>query len=81
MYDPVIDALRRNANQLRRLNGNPMVEQGEAMLRIIDQIELTALNAAARARGDQPAHAMLPSPDSPRYREAVAEYYRRLGNR
>jgi hypothetical protein len=76
-----LDALRRQANQLRRLNGDPMAEQGEAMLKVIDQIELTALNAAARAKGDIPAHATLPSPDSPRYREAVAEYYRRLGNR
>ena len=76
-----LDALRRHANQLRRLNGDPMAEQGEAMLRVIDQIELTALNAAARVRGDKPAHATLPSPESPRYREAVAEYYRRLGNR
>ena len=76
-----LDALRRTANQLRRLNGNPMAEQGDAMLRLVDQIELTALNAAARAKGDTPAHATLPSPDSPRYREAVAEYYRRLGNR
>ena len=58
-----------------------LADQGEAMLKVIDQIELTALNAAARAKGDAPAHATLPSPDSPRYREAVAEYYRRLGNR
>ncbi|MDY6945423.1 MAG: hypothetical protein SXG53_06870 [Pseudomonadota bacterium] len=76
-----LDALRRQANQLRRLNGDPLAGQGEALLKVIDQIELTALNAAARARGDDPAHATLPSPDSPRYREAVAEYYRRLGNR
>ncbi len=76
-----LDALRRQANQLRRLNGDPMAEQGDAMLKVIDQIELTALNAAARAQGRAPAHATLPSPDSPRYREAVAEYYRRLGNR
>lgn len=76
-----LDALRRHANQLRRLNGDPMAAQGDALLKLIDQIELTALNAAARARGSAPAHATLPSPDSPRYREAVAEYYRRLGNR
>lgn len=76
-----LDALRRHANQLRRLNGDPMAGQDEAVLKLIDQIELTALNAAARARGDIPAHATVSSPDSPRYREAVAEYYRRLGNR
>lgn len=75
-----LDALRRTANQLRRLNGDPMAGQ-EAMLKLVDQIELTALQAAARAKGDAPAHATLPAPDSPRYREAVAEYYRRLGNR
>lgn len=75
-----LDALRRQANQLRRLNGDPMADQDQ-VLKVIDQIELTALNAAARARGGAPAHATLPSPDSPRYREAVAEYYRRLGNR
>lgn len=76
-----LETLRRQTNQLRRLNGDPLADQGEAMLKVIDQIELTALNAAARAKGDAPAHATLPSPDSPRYREAVAEYYRRLGNR
>jgi hypothetical protein len=76
-----LETLRRQANQLRRLNGDPLADQGEAMLKVIDQIELTALNAAARAKGDTPAHATLPTPDSPRYREAVAEYYRRLGNR
>lgn len=81
LTDSELEALRRHANQLRRLNGNPLADQGEAMLKVIDQIELTALNAAARAKGDTPAHATLPSPDSPRYREAVAEYYRRLGNR
>jgi len=76
-----LETLRRQANQLRRLDGDPLADQGEAMLKVIDQIELTALNAAARSKGDAPAHATLPSPDSPRYREAVAEYYRRLGNR
>lgn len=76
-----LEALRRTANQLRRLNGDPMADRGDAMLKLIDQIELTALQAAARAKGDTPAHATLPAPDSPRYREAVAEYYRRLGNR
>lgn len=75
-----LDALRRTANQLRRLNGDPMADS-DAMLKLVDQIELTALQAASRAKGDAPARAELPAPDSPRYREAVAEYYRRLGNR
>jgi hypothetical protein len=81
LTDAELEALRRHANQLRRLSGDPLADQGEAMLKAVDQIELTALNAAARAKGASPAHATLPSPESPRYREAVAEYYRRLGNR
>lgn len=74
-----LQALRHAANQLRRLSGDPMAEQTEAMLKLIDQIELTAL--AALSTQDTSARATMPSPDSPRYREAVAEYYRRLGNR
>jgi hypothetical protein len=75
------DALRRSANQLRRLAGDPMADQTEAMLRLIDQIELTALAASNRAAPATPAHATLPDPQTPEYRESVAEYYRRLGDR
>jgi hypothetical protein len=75
------DALRRSANQLRRLAGDPMADQRETMLRLIDQIELTALAASNRAGRNTPANATLPDPESPQYREAVAEYYRRLGSR
>ncbi|HEX2492941.1 MAG TPA: hypothetical protein VHK24_04135 [Steroidobacter sp.] len=72
------DALRRRANELRRLAGDPMADQA-AMLKLIDQIELAALFSAPNLR-DSPARAMPPPEDSPQYREAVAEYYRRLGN-
>lgn len=75
-----LDALRRAAHQLRRLSGDPLAEQ-QAMLKLIDQIELTALAASARARDSASARSATPAPDSPRYREAVAEYYRRLGDR
>ena len=73
-------ALRRRANELRRLAGDPMADQ-KALLSLIDQIELGALAAAPESRDAAAALAMPPSPDSPRYREAVAEYYRRLGGK
>lgn len=76
-----LESLRKTANQLRRLSGDPMAGQTQAMLKLVDQIELTALAATARARESVSARAALPDPDTPRYREAVAEYYRRLGNR
>jgi hypothetical protein len=73
-----LDLLRRATNQLRRLSGDPMASHYEA-LKLIDQIELTALSAAARAKDGGSAHTATPTADSPRYRETVAEYWRRLG--
>ena len=74
-----IDRLRRMANQLRRLSGDPISAQPEAMMKLIDQIELATLAAAAKSRDEASPHTSVPSADSPQYREAVAEYYRRLG--
>jgi hypothetical protein len=75
-----LDALRRAGQQLRRLSGDPMA-QHKSMLALIDQIELTALGASARARDSASARTTMPSADTPQYREAVAEYYRKLGTR
>lgn len=75
-----LEALRRSATQLRRLSGDPLAAQPDVMLKLIDQIELQALAATAKTREAASARATIPDPDSPRYREAVAEYYRRLGN-
>jgi len=76
-----LEALRRAATQLRRLSGDPLAAQPDVMMRLINQIELQALAANAKTREASAARATIPDPDSPRYREAVAEYYRRLGNR
>ncbi len=76
-----LEALRRSATQLRRLGGDPLASQPDVMLRLIDQIELQALAATAKSREAAAARATIPDPDSPNYREAVAEYYRRLGNK
>jgi hypothetical protein len=76
-----LEALRRAATQLRRLSGDPLAAQPDVMMRLINQIELQALAATSKSREASAARATIPDPDSPRYREAVAEYYRRLGNR
>jgi hypothetical protein len=76
-----LEALRRAATQLRRISGDPLSAQPDVMLKLIDQIELQALASNAKAREAAAARATLPDPDSPNYREAVAEYYRRLGDR
>ncbi|HKR35143.1 MAG TPA: hypothetical protein VJT10_09910 [Steroidobacteraceae bacterium] len=76
-----LEALRRAATQLRRLSGDPLSAQPDVMLKLIDQIELQALASNAKSREAAAARATLPDPDSPNYREAVAEYYRRLGDR
>jgi hypothetical protein len=74
-----IDGLRRMANQLKRLSGDPMATQPEAMTKLIDQIELATLAAASKSKSEASPHTAIPSADSPQYRETVAEYYRRLG--
>ena len=76
-----LEALRRAATQLRRLSGDPLGARPDVMLKLIDQIELQALASNANAREAAAARATIPDPDSPNYREAVAEYYRRLGDR
>jgi hypothetical protein len=73
-----LEALRRTATELRRRSGDPMAGRGETLLGLIEQIELTAL--AASARESPSAQAASGIPESARYREAVAEYYRRLGD-
>ncbi|HKS57312.1 MAG TPA: hypothetical protein VJS12_18595 [Steroidobacteraceae bacterium] len=75
-----LEQLRRAATLLRRLSGDPLSAQPDVMLKLIDQIELQALASTAKTREAAAARATLPDPDSPNYREAVAEYYRRLGN-
>lgn len=78
--DADIEALRELAERLRRAGNDPMSNEYRRMMALVDQLELAALRAggdsAARitrgnARDDEPA----------RYRENVAEYYRRLGDR
>jgi hypothetical protein len=74
-----IAALQRMAHELRSLAGNPMAEQAAAMAKLIDRIELATLAAAEKSHDGAPPHTSAAASDTPQYREAVAEYYRRLG--
>jgi hypothetical protein len=72
-------ALQRMAHELRRLAGNPIATHPEAMAKLVDQLELATLAAAQKANQGAPPRTAVQSADSAEYREAVAEYYRRLG--
>jgi hypothetical protein len=74
-----VNALRRMAHELRSLAGDPMASQAQAMAKLVDQIELATLAAATKVRNATPAHTTSATAEEPQYREAVAEYYRRLG--
>jgi soluble cytochrome b562 len=72
-------SLQRMAHELRRLAGNPIATNPEAMSKLIDQLELATLSAVRKANPGTPPRTAVQSSDSNEYREAVAEYYRRLG--
>ena len=74
-----LNALRRMTQDLRRLAGNPLAAEQQAMAQLIDRIELAALAAAEKTRDNAASRTTVQNTDSPEYREAVAEYYRRLG--
>jgi hypothetical protein len=72
-------ALQRMAHDLRRLAGNPLATNPEVMSKLVDQLELATLAAAQKANQGAPPRTAVQSADATEYREAVAEYYRRLG--
>jgi len=74
-----IAALRKLTHELRHLAGDPMAAQRGAMSKLVDQIELETLAVAEKSRNATEAHTSAAAPDTPQYREATVEYYRRLG--
>ncbi len=74
-----ISALRRMARAARGLNSRSMSSQLDAVTKLVDRLELATLASIERSRDTPAAHAATAILDSPEYREAVAEYYRRLG--
>ncbi len=73
-----IAALRRMTQDLRRLAGDPMAEAA-TLAQLVDRIELAALSAAEKTKDRVSSRTTVQHADDPEYRDAVAEYYRRLG--
>jgi transcriptional regulator with XRE-family HTH domain len=74
-----IQALRRMAREARGLSGRSLADQLAALSKLVDRMELATLAALENSRDAPSAHTSASIPDTPQYREAVAEYYRRLG--
>jgi len=74
-----INSLRGMTRDLRRLADDPLATEAQAMAQLIDKIELAALAAAEKSRDRSPSRTTVQNTDTPEYRDAVAEYYRRLG--
>ena len=76
-----IAALRKLSWELRKLSGDPVADKVKAMSTVLDQIELATLAAVERSKNANAPRATVQSEDPAAYREAVAEYYRRLGDK
>lgn len=74
-----IQMLRRMAREARGLNGRSMAERLAQVATLVERLELATLAAMEKTQGAPSAHTSASIPDAPQYREAVAEYYRRLG--
>jgi hypothetical protein len=74
-----VTALRELSDRLRRGGADPLSAEYPRMVTLLDQVELAALRADRAASKDSPARANGAVDDSRRYRDNVAEYYRKLG--
>ncbi len=72
-------SLRQMARELRQLAGDPLAAESASMRQAVAQIELAALTALTNSLRSPAARTSVPVEDSAEYREATAEYYRRLG--
>ena len=79
LTDAELASLRQMARELRQLAGDPLAAETAAMKRAVSQIELAALAAVTNRMRSESARTSVPVGESAEYREAVAEYYRRLG--
>lgn len=69
------------ARELRSVTNDSVAAQRVPVQQALAQLELTALAALASNSQGEAARMTAPAGDSPDYREAIAEYYRRLGSR
>jgi hypothetical protein len=74
-----VTALRELSERLRRGGADPLSTEYPRMVTLLDQLELAALKADRASSKDTPARANGAVDDSRRYRDNVAEYYRKLG--
>jgi hypothetical protein len=74
-----VRALRELSERLRRGGADPLSAEYPRMVSLLNQLELAALQAQRESVKDNPARANGSVDDSRRYRDNVAEYYRRLG--
>jgi hypothetical protein len=71
-------ALRRLTQDLRRLAGDPLAQVTD-LTQLVDRIELAALAVAEKTKEGVSSRTTVRNTETAEYREAVAEYYRRLG--
>ena len=74
-----VTALRELSERLRRGGADPLSTEYPRMVTLLDQLELAALKADRASSKDTPTRANGAVDDSRRYRDNVAEYYRKLG--
>jgi photosystem II stability/assembly factor-like uncharacterized protein len=74
-----LTALNELSQRLRRTGADPMAGEYQRMVSLVNQLELAALRSQQAKNGDQGARTADSVDDSRRYRDNVAEYYRRLG--
>jgi hypothetical protein len=74
-----LTSLRNMARELRKLAGDPLASESASMKEAVAQVELAALAAMTNSMRSEAARTTVPVGESEEYREAVAEYYRRLG--
>jgi hypothetical protein len=74
-----LTALRELSERLRRGGADPQSTEFPRMAVLLNQLELAALKAQSSTAKNNPTRANGTVDDSRRYRDNVAEYYRKLG--
>ena len=77
--DSEIAALKELAERMRRAGTDPMSAEYQKMVTLVNQIELAALKSEQAGKTGEATRAPNVVDDSGRYRDNVADYYRRLG--
>ncbi|MET0290921.1 MAG: hypothetical protein ABW136_01065 [Steroidobacteraceae bacterium] len=76
-----LKALQELSDRLRRAGGDPMSQEYRRMLALVDQVELAALRAGGDESSARITRGNARAEEPARYRDNIAEYYRRLGGR